>query len=249
MVQTDLTTATVPDPGSHRNKSTPARSGATRTPGVAAMPKPPRRTRPARSSAQLHGDETRAKIIAACIETLNVEGITGSSARAIARMGDFNQALIFYHFGSVEGLLITASAVEGQQRANRYREAFETVTTLQELISVARQVHHQEQSEGSVNVLTQMLAGAASAPELQQGILEATRPWMALVEAAVARVLEGSSLLTLVPTTDIAFAISSLFLGIELLTGVDPNGDKATALFDSIEKISSVLQLLISSTK
>lgn len=224
-------------------------SRTSRPTSIVATRKPARRPRPARSTAQLHGDETRAKIIAACIETLNVEGITGTSARAIARVGDFNQALIFYHFGSVEGLLITASAVEGEQRANRYREAFENVTTLQELISVARQVHHQEQSEGSVNVLTQMLAGAASAPELQQGILEATQPWMVLVEAAVARVLDGSSLLSLVPTTDIAFAISSLFLGIELLTGLDPTGDKATALFDSIEKISGVLQLLISSTK
>jgi AcrR family transcriptional regulator len=214
-----------------------------------AAPKPPRRARATRSNAQVHGDETRAKIISACVETLNVEGITGTSARAIARAGDFNQALIFYHFGSVEGLLITASAFEGQQRALRYKEAFETVTTLQELISVARQVHHQEQSEGSVNVLTQMLAGAASAPELQEGILEATRPWMVLVEDAVGRVLAGSSLVSLVPTTDIAFAISSLFLGIELLTGLDPSGDKATALFDSIEKISGVLQLLISSTK
>lgn len=226
-----------------------SQTGDVRLSSLTTTRKPPRRSRPARSTAQLHGDETRAKIIAACIETLNIEGITGASARAIARVGDFNQALIFYHFGSVEGLMITASAVEGEQRANRYREAFETVTTLQELISVARQVHHQEQSEGSVNVLTQMLAGAASAPELQQGILEATRPWMILVEAAVARVLEGSSLLSLVPTTDIAFAISSLFVGIELLTGLDPTGDRATALFDSIEKISGVLQLLISSTK
>jgi AcrR family transcriptional regulator len=216
---------------------------------VKPTPKPPRRARTTRSNAQVHGDETRAKIIAACIETLNVEGITGASARAIARAGDFNQALIFYHFGSVEGLLITASAFEGEQRAMRYKEAFETVTTLQELISVARKVHHEEQAEGSVNVLTQMLAGAASAPELQQGILEATRPWMVLVEDAVGRVLAGSSLVSLVPTTDIAFAISSLFLGIELLTGLDPSGDKATALFDSIEKISGVLQLLISSTK
>lgn len=212
-------------------------------------PKAIRRPKTPRSSSQAHGDETRAKIIAACVETLNTEGITGASARAIARAGDFNQALIFYHFGSVEGLLMTTAKVEGEQRSARYQEAFENVRTLQELIAVARQVHHQEQEQGSVNVLTQMLAGAQSSPDLQQGIVDATRPWMVLVEKAVARVLEGSSLLTLVPTKDMAFAISSLFLGIELLTGLDPNGTQATALFDSIEKLSGLLQVLIASTR
>jgi AcrR family transcriptional regulator len=96
------------------------------------------------------------------METVKVEGITGASARAIARVGSFNQALIFYHFGSIEGLLVTVAKVEGEQRALRYKGAFETVTNLKELISVARAVHVEEQAQGTINLLTQLLAGAAS---------------------------------------------------------------------------------------
>lgn len=40
---------------------------------------------------------TREKIMHAAYETLKKEGIKNTSARAIAREGDFNQALIFYH--------------------------------------------------------------------------------------------------------------------------------------------------------
>lgn len=52
---------------------------------------------------------TKGRIMDAAIETLKSEGITGTSARAIAHRGDFNQALIFYHFGSVNNLLIQAA--------------------------------------------------------------------------------------------------------------------------------------------
>ena len=54
------------------------------------------------------GVSTKEQIVGAAIETLRTEGFGGTSARAIARIGDFNQALIFYHFGSVNGLLLEA---------------------------------------------------------------------------------------------------------------------------------------------
>jgi hypothetical protein len=72
---------------------------------------------------------------------------------------------------------------------------------------------------------------------------------MILVEDAIARVLAGSSLMSLVPLKDTAFAISSLFVGIELMTGLDPTGTQAEGLFDSIEKLSNLLQMVIGSTK
>ena len=47
------------------------------------------------------GQATKARIVAAAIETLKTDGFAGASARAIAKAGGFNQALVFYHFGSV----------------------------------------------------------------------------------------------------------------------------------------------------
>ncbi|MCP3987556.1 MAG: TetR family transcriptional regulator [Actinomycetia bacterium] len=45
------------------------------------------------------GLETRDRIIDAALDTVRVEGLVGTSVRAIARTGGFNQALVFYHFG------------------------------------------------------------------------------------------------------------------------------------------------------
>ena len=206
---------------------------------------PVKRTTKKRSPAQINGDETRSRIIRACLDAVSADGITNASARAIARIGDFNQALIFYHFGSVEGLLIAAAKVEGEARSTRYAERFASVTTLPELIAVGRAVHLEEQTEGSVNVLTQLLAGSTSSPGLQQGILEAIRPWMVLVEDALGRVLQGSPLLSLFPTGELAFAVSSFFLGVELLAGLDRSEDQASVLFDSLERGASLLDALL----
>ena len=198
-----------------------------------------------RPTSQATGEETRVRIIAAAIETLNVEGITGASARAIARTGNFNQALIFYHFGSVEGLLVAASKAEGEVRAARYSERFAEVRSLSELATIARAVHEVEQAAGSVNVLTQMLAGAASSPMLRTGVYEAMTPWLALVEEAIARVVTESGLPSLVPISDMAFAVASLFIGLELMTGLDESGQRANSLFDSIEKFAGLFSMLV----
>lgn len=198
-----------------------------------------------RQTSQASGEETRVKIIAAAIETLNVEGITGASARAIARTGNFNQALVFYHFGSVEGLLVAAAKAEGEVRAARYAERFAEVRSLSELATIARGVHEIEQAAGSVNVLTQMLAGAASSPILRTGVYEAMMPWLALVEEAIARVVNDSGLPSLVPIGDMAFAVASLFIGLELMTALDESGERATSLFDSIEKLAGLFSMLV----
>lgn len=201
------------------------------------------------AASQANGDETRARIIAAALETLNTQGIVGASARAIARQGDFNQALIFYHFGSVEGLMIAAAKSEGIARSERYRASFSEVTTIAELVSIARAVHHEEQTSGSVNVLSQLLAGSFSAPELQRGLHETMTPWMSLVEDAVRRVLGDSALQSLLPVADVTFAISSLFLGLELMSTLDPSGEQATRLFDTVERLSSIFELMLGATR
>ena len=66
------------------------------------------------------GGATRDRIVKAALETLKNVGFAGTSARAIARAGDFNQALIYYHFGSVEDLMIAALHDFSERRLKRY---------------------------------------------------------------------------------------------------------------------------------
>ena len=207
-------------------------------------------TRMAKSSpaTQAAGAETRARIIAATLTTLREDGIVGASARAIAKHGDFNQALIFYHFGSVTDLLVAAAVEESRDRAERYAPRLAEVRTLPELVHVARELHELEMADGGLAVLTQLLAGSASSPELRQGILEAFGAWMGHVDAAVARTLEGTPYTSIVSTTDMSYAISALFFGVELLHNLDPDRGAASSLFTTFEALANVIEALIRPT-
>ena len=206
---------------------------------------PPTTRRKAGATSAASGIETRAKIITAALECLRVEGIAGTSARAIARTGNLNQALIFYHFGSVEQLLVAASADESKHRASRYALRLAEVGSFPELVKVARTLHDEEVAQGSIAVLTQLLAAAASSPELAQGLLDGLQPWMRLIEATVERVTKDSPLASALPAADLAFAISSLFIGIELLAGLDANRVAEQRLFATIEALGYLVDALL----
>src|SRR5687767_14212759 len=76
------------------------------------------------------GGDVRSRMIEAALETLRTHGFKGASARAIARAGGFNSALIFYYFGTLHGLLLAALDHSSEQRMRRYREAAEQAKSL-----------------------------------------------------------------------------------------------------------------------
>ncbi len=201
-----------------------------------------------RRPVSVSGDETRERIVQAAIDTLDAEGIVGTSARAIARRGAFNQALIFYHFGSVDGLLIEAARAEGTKRAVRYTESLAKVSNTRELIAVAHEIHRHEQSSGSVNVLAQLLAGANASPELREGIHLGMEPWMALVQEAIVRVLRGSSITALVDPADATYAVASLFIGMELMALLDPSRDRPETLFAAVARLAPMIDAMLAAT-
>jgi len=213
----------------------------------ANLPDARRLTVASRLSTSTHqsGDETRARIMTATLQTLGTVGIVGATARAIARTGGFNQALIFYHFGSVTDLLVAAARYEGEQRAQRYAPRLQSVQELPDLVAVAKELHTEELVEGGLNVLTQLVAGAASSPELRRGLMDAFKPWMQLVEDAVERVLAGTPYAGVIRSDDLSFAITSLFLGVELMHTLDPERETATALFTTFEALATIVQTIL----
>jgi AcrR family transcriptional regulator len=200
------------------------------------------RTPRARSGAE----QTRARIVDAALHTLRDEGIAGISARAVARRGDFNQALIFYHFGSVEGLLVAVARSESERRSALYAPALAEVDSLSDLVAVARRLHDEEFEAGTVAALTQVLAGAVGSEDLSQGIAEGLRPWTDLVGDTVDRLLGGTPFHDLLPRDDLTTGLAALFLGIELLTGLQP-GVAGGSLFDTMASVARVMDGLIQS--
>jgi AcrR family transcriptional regulator len=187
-------------------------------------------------------DDTRSRIIEAALTTLREEGIAGASARAIARAGGFNQALIFYHFGSVHELLLAAVDVLSARRVERYTKRIEGITTLRELVAVATELHHEDSLDGHITVLSQMLAGATTSPELKAPLRERFEPWVGLVDQAIRRVIEKTAFASVVPVDDLAFAVTGLFMGLELMTGLEDDSSRADRLFASIGMLAGLLE-------
>jgi len=185
---------------------------------------------------------TRERIVQAAIDTLGEEGFAGTTARAIAARGDFNQALIFYHFGSVPGLLLEAFRKTSEEQIAKYHEAAAEVNSLVDLVAIARRLHAEDLEVGSITAVTQLMAAAASDEEVGRAILDRFEAWIKVVEEAVTRAVSKQPMGSLVPVREAAYAISAMFLGIELMSRLDPQRSEAERVFDMMSSLAQLIE-------
>ena len=190
------------------------------------------------------GASTRQRIMDAAVETLREEGIAGTTARAIAQRGKFNQALIFYHFRSIPQLLMEAFSRTSDEQIARYQAAASNVSSLHDLVVIARRLHDDDLESGAITAVTQLMA-AATDPELGGQILDRIERWIEIVERALDRAASSAGPLgSIVPARPAAYAISAMFLGIELLTRLDPERSEADAVFDMMANVAGLVEQL-----
>jgi AcrR family transcriptional regulator len=188
---------------------------------------------------------TKAKIVEAALETLRTDGFAGASARTIARRGGFNQALVFYHFGSVTNLLLAALDETSRRRMAAYQAALDKANTPHELVNVALRVYRQDLSSGHITVLAEMIAGSLPNPDFRAEILSRMDPWIDFAEAAIRKALGDSPLGGTVPTRELAYGVVALYLGIEMLTHLEPNHERVDALFSAAQSIATFVAPLM----
>lgn len=185
--------------------------------------------------------DTKDRLLDATIETLRAKGIAGVSARTIAATAGVNQALVFYHFGSVDQLLTAACARATAQRVDVFRERFAGVRSLRELLDVGREVHATERAQGNVTVLAQLLAGAQHDPALASATATGLELWTRELESVLDRVLRRTPLAEVTDVPGLARAVAATFIGIELYEGADPRS--AEAALDALDRLGTVLEV------
>ena len=197
---------------------------------------------------QERSNETRAALVAGAIEALREVGFAGASAREIAVRAGCNQALVFYHFGSVTELLLAALDDVSARRLAAYAGLVDKAATLGELVESARAIFAEDLDAGHVAVLVEMITGAQSTPGLGEHVAARLAPWRDFAESAVNQALKGSPVARLLPAKELAHAVVAGFLGLELLASLD--GDRAAALnlFDRGRLIAGLLDLTTDQT-
>jgi AcrR family transcriptional regulator len=185
---------------------------------------------------------TRDKLLAAAAEALARDGLSGVSARAIACRAGVNQALVFYHFGSVSDLLEAAVRRSVDLAVASYRDRFADVGSLGELLALGRDLHRMERRRGNVAQMAQVMSGAQRDPILAKAGRYAMQRWTSEIEAVLARLLPGSVVEGLVDPRGIARAVAGGSIGLELYAGVDRAG--AESALDTLDAMGAVLAAL-----
>ena len=186
--------------------------------------------------------DTRRQIVDATLETLKSEGFAGASSRAIARRGGFNQALIFYHFGSLDSLLLAALDRTSAERFARYEEAVRGAETGEELLAVLADVYAEDRDLGHMTVVSQMIAGSVARPELAPAMVARMEPWIDLCEEALRKGVQELDLGDVVPVRDLAYAVVTFYLGVNLLTHLDPDRSRTDALFAQLQALAPLVR-------
>jgi len=189
---------------------------------------------------------TKLRIAEAALATLKKSGFAGASAREIAGLGGFNQALIFYHFGSVRKALLAALDLVSARRMSAYRSALDQAGTIPELASVARSIYDEDLENGYITVLGEMVAGGASDAELGGEVAARLQPWIDLVARKLRELLAGSPFESVLAADDVAFAIVALYLGVDMITHLQGEHARAESLLDLVERYAHLLGVMLS---
>lgn len=188
--------------------------------------------------------DTREKIVQAALEALRTKGFAGASARAIAALAGVNPGLIFYYFPTLDELLLAALSESSQERLERHRAAAEAVQTPRELVALLRRIYEEDSASGHIRVVSEMVAGSVSKPDLGREVMALWEPWVALAEDSVERALDGSPLAALASPRELALAGVTFYLGANLVTHMGQATETVQSLLASAERLAGMLDLL-----
>jgi AcrR family transcriptional regulator len=186
-----------------------------------------RRGRQRRNEA---GEAMRARIVNAALQTLIAGGYANSSVRAIAATGGFSPALVFYHFGSVDALMLAVLDRVSGERLVRYQSRLADVSSLQSLGAAMEELYDEDLQLGQLTAVQEIVGAMAFDPQLGVEIVERMQAWMLFAEELAARILAGSPLAGTVDPSVIGSAVIALYMGLEIVSrmrGGDSSGSSA----------------------
>ncbi|WP_018831053.1 TetR/AcrR family transcriptional regulator [Salinispora tropica] len=186
--------------------------------------------------------DTKRRLLDGTLAAIRQHGIAGVSARTIATAAGVNQALVFYHFGTLDELLAAACRTGTAERVAHWSARLRQVGSLRELLDVGRGLHAKERELGNVSVLAQMLAGAQADERLAAPTAESLQLWVDEIELVLRRLLAGSPFAEIADVPGLARAVSAAFIGLELYDGVDrPSAERAIEALDQLAVLIEIV--------
>jgi AcrR family transcriptional regulator len=193
----------------------------------------------------MSSEATRRQLLKATLQVIREQGFSGLSARSVAAAAGVNQALIFYHFGSMDGLVAETCRQATAERVALWSGELARVADLPALVELARRLHESEAEAGNVAVLAQALAASQANKELASVVGAALSLWLEPLEATARRILQGTLLEDLLSPGDVARTVAAAFVGVELFEGVV--GRQERDAFEVLERVAALAALALES--
>jgi AcrR family transcriptional regulator len=206
---------------------------------VDAVAQPAVKGRRGRGRAQ--SSATPLRIIAATLTALAENGYAGTTARVIAARGGFPVGLIFYHFGTVDDLLLAVLDHTSAARLPRWNEALAGVVDLPTLMKRMHELYVEDLASGHALAVKELVANGAFSERLGPAMASRMEPWFELAERVAGRVLAASPVLNVVAPRDLAVAAVALYLGRDTVSRMSGESTTAESLFAAALRLAPLL--------
>jgi AcrR family transcriptional regulator len=200
---------------------------------------------PRAATSKLHdGDatQTRERILNATFRRLVSEGYAALSMREIAKDAGVNHALINYHFGSKDQLVIDVLDAVNQRLLARQAAMYEGGGGFAQKWASARRFYEDDLASGFVRLQAELWAASLANPALREKFLPRLLAWKKLVLGSVREALaswqaDGTKLPEPFTPEVIACWISEFWLGMEFadLLGVKEEQLQHRAALDAVQ--------------
>jgi AcrR family transcriptional regulator len=189
-------------------------------------------------------EDTRRRLLDAADQVLREQGYAGASARSIATAAEANSALVFYHFGGVDQLLLAALDRATEERMALHRATAAKARTVEELVEAATTIYRTDLERGYLAQFGELVAAAVTKPALRAEISVRAEPWVGFVAEQWERVVGGTPLGKLLPARDVADAAITFYLGVNLFSVIDPDRQRTDGVFALAARLAPQAKLL-----
>ncbi len=163
-------------------------------------------------------DDARRSLIEAAIAVLAEEGFARTSARAVAAQAGGTNGLIFYHFGSMDGLLAATAEELSARRMTRVKQALGGDQAANQWPTKLADAIRAEATGPEGRAVLELVVGSRAAPALAEPVNKAITESIEFATKEIEVVMGDSPITQLVPVEMIAELAAAAFFGLELFS-------------------------------
>jgi AcrR family transcriptional regulator len=183
----------------------------------------------------------RDRILQATIQTLCLNGYTGTTARAIASVGGFAPGVIYYYFSDLDDLLVETVSFTSGQRMQRYRAVLPQARKATEAVALLRELYEEDLQSGHIAAVQELVAGCRPGSKLAARIAEVTREWEEMAADVLRNLLRGLPFSSLLSMPVLARSSVAFYLGMQTLSHVDGDEGRIEQMFSQANRLARVL--------